>query len=59
MLDTVHFSFQRVSRVLSHTWKFADMLVELCRREKEGNIKPDPDIDIYLKASKQIEEKKT
>lgn len=33
------------------------MLAELCRREKEENIKPDPDIDIYLKASKQIEEK--
>ncbi|CAN6583610.1 unnamed protein product [Malus baccata var. baccata] len=28
-----------------------DMLLELCRREKEGNIKPDPDIDIYLKAA--------
>lgn len=34
------------------------MLVELCRREKEQNIKPDPDIDIYLKVSKQIEEEK-
>ncbi|PQP92778.1 pleiotropic drug resistance protein 1 [Prunus yedoensis var. nudiflora] len=28
-----------------------DMLAELCRREKEENIKPDPDIDIYLKAA--------
>ncbi|KAK1298161.1 Pleiotropic drug resistance protein 3 [Acorus calamus] len=27
-----------------------DMLVELSRREKEANIKPDPDIDIYMKA---------
>lgn len=28
-----------------------DMLVELARREKEANIKPDPDIDIYMKAA--------
>ncbi|KAL7187490.1 hypothetical protein ACSBR1_037549 [Camellia fascicularis] len=27
-----------------------DMLTELARREKEANIKPDPDIDIYMKA---------
>ena len=29
--------------------KFADMLAELSRREKVANIKPDPDIDIYMK----------
>ncbi|KAF8400719.1 hypothetical protein HHK36_014019 [Tetracentron sinense] len=28
-----------------------DMLMELLRREKEANIKPDPDIDILMKAS--------
>nr|XP_043614750.1 pleiotropic drug resistance protein 1-like [Erigeron canadensis] len=28
-----------------------DMLVELARREKEANIKPDPDIDIFMKAA--------
>ncbi|KAL8153222.1 hypothetical protein V2J09_010982 [Rumex salicifolius] len=28
-----------------------DMLVELSRREKEANIKPDADIDIYMKAA--------
>ena len=28
---------------------FADMLAELSRREKAANIKPDPDIDIYMK----------
>ncbi|KAL9250442.1 Pleiotropic drug resistance protein 1-like protein [Drosera capensis] len=28
-----------------------DMLVELARREKEANIKPDRDIDIYMKAA--------
>jgi len=27
----------------------ADMLVELSRREKAANIKPDPDIDVYMK----------
>lgn len=25
------------------------MLAELLRREKEANIRPDPDIDIYMK----------
>lgn len=29
--------------------KFSEMLAELSRREKEANIKPDPDIDIYMK----------
>ncbi|XP_047323853.1 pleiotropic drug resistance protein 1-like [Impatiens glandulifera] len=28
-----------------------DMLVELSRREKQAGIKPDPDIDIYMKAA--------
>ncbi|XP_059642945.1 pleiotropic drug resistance protein 1-like isoform X2 [Cornus florida] len=28
-----------------------DMLAELSRREKAANIKPDPDIDIYMKAA--------
>ncbi|GLT54286.1 hypothetical protein SLA2020_274970 [Shorea laevis] len=27
-----------------------EMLAELARREKEANIRPDPDIDIYMKA---------
>lgn len=27
------------------------MLAELSRREKEANIKPDPDVDIYMKVS--------
>ncbi|ONM18320.1 Pleiotropic drug resistance 12 isoform 3 [Zea mays] len=26
-----------------------DMLTELSRREKEANIKPDPDVDVYMK----------
>ncbi|CAL5435370.1 unnamed protein product [Camellia sinensis] len=28
-----------------------DMLTELSRREKEANIKPDPDLDMYMKAA--------
>ncbi|KAF7843300.1 pleiotropic drug resistance protein 1-like [Senna tora] len=28
-----------------------DMLTELARREKAANIKPDPDIDVYMKAT--------
>ncbi|CAM8982719.1 unnamed protein product [Rhodiola kirilowii] len=28
-----------------------DMLTELSRREKEANIKPDPDVDIYMKSA--------
>jgi hypothetical protein len=26
-----------------------DMLTELSRREKASNIKPDPDLDVYMK----------
>lgn len=33
------------------------MLEELSRREKEANIKPDPDIDIIMKVKKKIQEK--
>uniref|UniRef100_A0A7N0V1X9 ABC transporter domain-containing protein n=1 Tax=Kalanchoe fedtschenkoi TaxID=63787 RepID=A0A7N0V1X9_KALFE len=33
-----------------------DMLTELARREKEANIKPDPDIDIYMKAAAMEEQ---
>ncbi|XP_020581976.1 ABC transporter G family member 35-like isoform X2 [Phalaenopsis equestris] len=35
-----------------------DMLTELSRREKAANIKPDPDIDVFMKAT-SIEGKKT
>lgn len=30
---------------------FLDMLTELSRREKAANIKPDPDLDVYMKVS--------
>jgi hypothetical protein len=29
------------------------MLTELSRREKEANIKPDPDVDVYMKVKCQ------
>jgi hypothetical protein len=46
-----------VKRVIIHivysdsygSFIFTDMLAELSRREKEANIKPDPDIDVYMK----------
>uniref|UniRef100_A0A7N0VLX7 ABC transporter domain-containing protein n=1 Tax=Kalanchoe fedtschenkoi TaxID=63787 RepID=A0A7N0VLX7_KALFE len=31
-----------------------EMLAELARREKEANIKPDPDIDLYMKAAATV-----
>nr|GEW26771.1 pleiotropic drug resistance protein 1-like [Tanacetum cinerariifolium] len=30
------------------------MLVELSRRERNANIKPDPDLDIFMKAASTI-----
>jgi hypothetical protein len=33
--------------------KITDMLTELSRREKEANIKPDPDVDVYMKVKCQ------
>lgn len=30
-----------------------DMLTELARREKGANIKPDPDVDVFMKVSKK------
>lgn len=33
-------------------WAFlVDMLMELARREKEYHIRPDPDIDAYMKVN--------
>lgn len=31
---------------------YSEMLTELVRREKEAKIKPDPDIDMYMKVKK-------
>jgi hypothetical protein len=31
-----------------------EMLAELARREKEANIMPDPDIDIFMKVSRNL-----
>ena len=35
-------------------WKFADLLTELCIREKAANIMPDTDIDIFMKVRKLL-----
>jgi len=35
-------------------WYCADMLAEVCRREKEENIIPDPDIDIFMKVRESV-----
>ena len=42
--------------VLTFPFYFAttEMLVELARREKEANIKPDPDVDIYMKVGRNL-----
>ncbi|GKB60907.1 pleiotropic drug resistance protein 1, partial [Tanacetum coccineum] len=34
-----------------HLQTFSDMLAELSRRERDANIKPDPDLDIFMKAA--------
>ncbi|KAL5201069.1 hypothetical protein ABZP36_035423 [Zizania latifolia] len=44
--ETINFSAK--CQGIGHRY---DLLVELSRREKEENIKPDPEIDIYLKAA--------
>lgn len=31
------------------TYDFAEILSELSRREKHAEIKPDPDIDVFMK----------
>jgi len=33
-------------------WLYADLLAELSIREREANIMPDPDIDVYMKVTK-------
>ncbi|KAL8189299.1 hypothetical protein R6Q57_028865 [Mikania cordata] len=53
----VHIGELTVRETLAYSARFQgvgssyDMLVELSRREKNANIKPDPDIDIYMKAA--------
>ncbi|KAL9264841.1 Pleiotropic drug resistance protein 1-like protein [Drosera capensis] len=52
----VHIGELTVRETLSYSARFQgvgdryDMLAELSRREKEANIKPDPDIDLFMKA---------
>lgn len=42
---------QRIHKLSDAMQCDADMLTELSRREKEANIKPDPDIDVYMKVT--------
>lgn len=41
-----HMQNQVLTKIILHS---ADLLAEVSRREKEANIKPDPDIDVYMK----------
>uniref|UniRef100_A0A0D9XCM5 ABC transporter domain-containing protein n=1 Tax=Leersia perrieri TaxID=77586 RepID=A0A0D9XCM5_9ORYZ len=50
--ETINFSAK--CQGIGHRY---DLLMELSRREKEENIKPDPEIDIYLKAAATGEQK--
>uniref|UniRef100_A0ACD5YG24 Uncharacterized protein n=1 Tax=Avena sativa TaxID=4498 RepID=A0ACD5YG24_AVESA len=50
--ETVNFSAK--CQGIGHRF---DLLMELSKREKEENIKPDPEIDIYLKAAATGEQK--
>ncbi|CAN0856234.1 Pleiotropic drug resistance protein 1 [Linum grandiflorum] len=47
---TVRETFAFAARVQG-VGSFHDMLAELSRREKAANIKPDPDIDVFMKAA--------
>ncbi|KAI3775039.1 hypothetical protein L1987_49607 [Smallanthus sonchifolius] len=55
--NDVHFGELTVRETLAFSSRFQgvgsryEMLVELSRREKNANIKPDPDLDIYMKAA--------
>uniref|UniRef100_A0A0R0KS95 ABC transporter domain-containing protein n=1 Tax=Glycine max TaxID=3847 RepID=A0A0R0KS95_SOYBN len=43
----IHMKNQVLTKIISHS---ADLLAEVFRREKEANITPDPDTDVYMKA---------
>ncbi|ONK59464.1 uncharacterized protein A4U43_C08F6690 [Asparagus officinalis] len=54
--NDLHIGEMTVRETLAYSARFQgvgtryEMLTELSRREKEANIKPDPDIDVYMKA---------
>ncbi|KAH9604838.1 hypothetical protein KSS87_022657 [Heliosperma pusillum] len=58
----VHIAELTVRETLAFSARFQgvgygyEMLAELCRREKVANIKPDPDIDLFMKAAVQGQE---
>ncbi|KAK9049678.1 hypothetical protein SSX86_031353 [Deinandra increscens subsp. villosa] len=55
--NDVHIGEMTVRETLAFSARFQgvgsryEMLAELARREKNANIKPDPDLDIYMKAA--------
>ncbi|WZZ57647.1 hypothetical protein YC2023_057754 [Brassica napus] len=55
--NDVHIGEMTVRETFAYAARFQgvgsryDMLTELARREKEANIKPDPDIDVFMKAT--------
>ncbi|AAF71978.1 Putative ABC transporter [Arabidopsis thaliana] len=61
--NDVHIGEMTVRETFAYAARFQgvgsryDMLTELARREKEANIKPDPDIDIFMKAMSTAGEK--
>ena len=53
---SLHFVNLSVIGSLNHSFEFhyfTKMLAELLRREKHAKIKPDPDIDAYMKVRKK------
>ncbi|KAK6119519.1 hypothetical protein DH2020_046741 [Rehmannia glutinosa] len=42
---------EMIDFVPQRTSAYINMLAELSRREKEANIKPDPDLDVFMKAA--------
>ena len=46
--------FYRVMCNRIYIKNFADMLAELSRRERDANIKPDPDLDIFMKVRNHL-----
>lgn len=54
-LTDILFSHKKgLSFILFKFEKFVEILAELLRREKAANIKPDPDIDVYMKVKYSI-----
>lgn len=50
LFGSIKFSMKNHVYMINVSWeKIVEMLAELSRREKTANIKPDPDIDVFMK----------